>query len=118
MANIFPYALYSGDPIPVTLIFYDLVKDPSGNTVLDLTGSYVGLTVKVNETDADVNALYQEDMVGDMTGQVAFSIPGQAVGTFFLDVKWWDKTGTRNNILAQQFTINQSTTLRTAPVPS
>lgn len=117
MANIFPFALFSGDPIPVNLIFYDLVIDPSGNTVLNLTGSTVGLTVKVNATDPDADAVYTKDLAGDATGKISFSVPAPAPGNYVLDVKWWNSTNVRSNILQEAFTINQSVTQRTTPGP-
>jgi hypothetical protein len=115
MANIFPYALYSGDPIPVDLIFYDLIKDPTGGTVLDLTGSHVGLTVKVNATDPDAEAVYTNDIAGTTSGTITFSVPSPEPGNYVLDVKWWNSANVRSNILQDAFTINQSVTQRAAP---
>lgn len=115
MANIFPYALYSGDPIPVDLIFYDLIKDPTGGTVLDLTGSHVGLTVKVNATDPDAEAIYLQDIPGDATGVINFSIASPVVGNYVMDVKRWNAANVRSNVLQEAFTINQSVTQRATP---
>jgi hypothetical protein len=115
MANIFPYALYSGDPIPVDLIFYDLIKDPTGGTVLDLTGSHVGLTVKINATDPDAEAVYTNDIAGTTSGIINFSVPSPEPGNYVLDVKLWSASNVRSNILQEAFTINQSVTQRAAP---
>ena len=110
MANIFPYALYSGDPIPVQLIFYDA----NGN-ILNLTGTTVGLTVKVSATDPDAEAVYTKDIVGDATGTVNFTVPPPPVGNYVMDVKWWNASSVRSNILQEAFTINQSVTQRNVP---
>jgi hypothetical protein len=110
MANIFPYALYSGDPIPVQLIFYD-----ANNNILNLTGTTVGLTVKVNATDPDAEAVYTKDLVGDATGTVNFTVPAPPIGNYVMDVKWWNASNVRSNILQEAFTINQSVTQRGVP---
>jgi hypothetical protein len=117
MANIFPFALYSGDPIPVDLIFYDLIKDPTGGTVLDLTGSHVGLTVKVNATDPDADAVYINDVAGTTSGTINFSVPSPEPGNYVLDVKLWNSSNVRTNILQEAFTVNQSVTQRAIPGP-
>jgi hypothetical protein len=110
LANIFPYALYSGDPIPVQLIFYD-----ANNNILPLTGTTVGLTVKINATDPDAEAVYTKDIVGDATGTVNFTVPAPPVGNYVMDVKWWNASNVRSNIFQDAFTINQSVTQRAAP---
>jgi hypothetical protein len=97
------------------LIFYDLIKDPTGGTVLDLTGSHVGLTVKVNATDPDAEAVYTNDIAGTTSGTINFSVPAPEPGNYVLDVKLWSASNVRSNILQESFTINQSVTQREVP---
>lgn len=111
---IFPYIIYSGDPIPVSLTFYQ----PDGVTIKDLTGIVVGCTLKVNITDADTAALYKKDTSGTSSGKVTFELPGQPAGEYWFDVKTWDNTNIRQPVLQTQIPVQQSVTQRTTPTPT
>ena len=112
---IFPQALYSGDDIPLTLNFFQ----SDGITPQSLVGVTIGCTVKNEPTDADAAALFQQDIVGDATGVIKFTIPPLNVGTYYLDVKWWNTSTTpqtRQTVIgSMEFVVNQSITARTAP---
>ena len=88
--------------------------------MLDLTGSHVGLTVKVNATDPDAEAVYTDDIAGTTSGTINFSVPSPEPGNYVLDVKMWNASDVRSNILQEAFTVNQSVTQREVPgaVPS
>ena len=113
-SQLFSYPLYSGDVIPLTLNFYQA----DGTTPMNLTGITVGATVKSVITTPDSGAVYWKDIPGDSTGVIAFSIPGLAAGTFWLDIKWWNTTlnNARQTVIgATQLVIQQSVTSRTVP---
>jgi hypothetical protein len=114
-ASIFAQPFYSGDCIPITVEFFGA----DNVTPLDLTGQYVGLTVKQNQSDPDANALYKSDIAGTTSGIINFLIPGftgtiptLAAGSFPFDIKRWDTTGCRHNAVASVLNIIASTTLR------
>lgn len=111
--NIFPNPLYSGDSIPLSLAF----QNPNGSAY-NLTGITVGCTVKVNATDLDTAALYQQDIPGTTSGNIGFVITPLAVGTYYLDVKWWNTTqaNQRTTVIGTMaIQINQSVTARSTP---
>lgn len=111
--SIFPDPLYSGDSIPLSLAF----QNPNG-TAYNLTGITVGCTVKKLPTDPDTAALYQQDTPGDTTGNIAFVISPLSVGTFYLDVKWWNtaQSNQRTTVIGTTtMQINQSVTVRSTP---
>lgn len=111
--NIFPSSLYSGDSIPLSLAF----QNPDG-TPYNLTGITVGCTVKQQPTDPDTAALYQQDIVGTTSGNIGFVITPLAVGTYWLDVKWWNTmlANQRTTVIGStQMQINQSVTARALP---
>lgn len=111
--NIFPDPLFSGDSIPLSLAF----QNPDG-TPYNLTGITVGCTVKKNATDADSAALYQQDIVGTTSGNIGFVITPLNVGTYYLDVKWWNvgQANQRTTVIGTtQLQINQSVTARALP---
>jgi hypothetical protein len=78
------------------------------------------LTVKVNATDPDAEAVYTNDIAGTTSGTINFSVPAPEPGNYVLDVKWWNSSNVRTNILQEAFTVNQSVTQRATPgsVPS
>lgn len=111
--SIFPNPLYNGDSIPLSLAF----QNPDG-TPYNLTGITVGCTVKKFATDLDTAALYQQDIPGTTSGNIAFVITPLAVGTFYLDVKWWNtnQANQRTTVIGTTaMQINQSVTARTTP---
>lgn len=124
--SIFPTPFYSGDDIPINVQFYQ-----SDNvTPKPMTGYTVGMTVKAALDDGfgnltpDSQSIYEKDLHGDATGLFPFTIPGQTAGNptlnpgnYFLDVKQWDSTGKRTNVLTTMLPINQSVTLRAIPAP-
>lgn len=116
MATIFPVALFTEDVIPLDLQWYQ----QDGTTIRDMTGWTCGCTVKVQPTDPDANALYQQDIVGGTNGQFNFAFTIASPGNYYLDVKIWDNTlnppGDRGTVLWTQFQVNQSVTARLEPV--
>lgn len=111
--SIFPDPLFSGDSIPLSLAFQN-----SDGTAYNLTGITVGCTVKQNATDLDSAALYQQDIPGTTSGTIGFVIAPLQVGTYYLDVKWWN-VGAGNQrttvIGTTAMQINQSVTARSLP---
>jgi hypothetical protein len=115
--SIFTQPFFSGDCIPITVSFFGA----DNTTPMDLTGQYVGITIKHNQTDADANALYKNDIAGNTTGIINFLIPGFTssaptliAGTYPFDIKRWDATGCRYNAVASNLIISPSTTARQA----
>jgi len=112
MLNIFPQTLCSGDTIPINLTFTDKT---TGNPY-NLTGNTLGLTVKEEPEDSDdTKAPFHQDVVGDATGKISFSISPLAAGTYWLDVKMWQgpTTAPRTTVIPPlQFNVVQSVTTR------
>jgi hypothetical protein len=112
MLNIFPQILCSGDTIPINLTFTDKA---TGNPY-NLTGNTVGLTVKTEPEDSDDTlAAFHQDMPGDATGKISFSVSPLEAGTYWLDVKMWTGTtsGPRTTVIPPlQFNVIQSVTTR------
>lgn len=111
--SIFPDPLYNGDAIPLSLAF----QNPDGSPY-NLTGITVGCTVKKNPTDPDSAALYQQDTPGSGSGTIAFVITPLNVGTYYLDVKWWNtsQANQRTTVIGTTpMQINQSVTTRALP---
>lgn len=122
--SIFPAPFYSGDDIPIDIQFYQA----DNVTPKPMTGFTVGMTVKATLDDGQGNltpdsaALYQADLAGNSTGLFHFAIPGETnaaptfqPGEYYLDVKQWDASAKRQNVLTTMLVVNQSVTLRTAP---
>lgn len=111
--SIFPDPLFSGDSIPLSLAF----QNPDG-TPYNLTNITVGCTVKKNATDPDTAALYQQDIPGTTSGTIGFVITPLSVGTYYLDVKWWNtaQANQRTTVIGTTaMQINQSVTTRALP---
>jgi hypothetical protein len=69
----------------------------------------------VNATDPDAEAVYTNDIAGTTSGIINFSVPAPEPGNFVMDVKMWNSSNVRSNILQEAFTINQSVTQREVP---
>ena len=112
MLNIFPQILCSGDTIPVNLVFTDKA---TGNPY-NLTGNTLGLTVKTEPEDSDDTlAAFHQDVTGDATGKVSFSITPLLAGTYWLDIKMHQgsPTGPRTTVIPPlQMKVVQSVTTR------
>jgi hypothetical protein len=114
-SSIFAQPFPSGDCIPIRLEFFAA----DNVTPMDLTGQYVGTTVKREQTDPDSSALYQHDIAGDSTGVINFMIPGFTgsaptliPGVYFIDFKRWDTVGCRYTAASGNLNIVVSTTAR------
>ncbi len=112
MIQLFSYDLYSGESNPLALRFYEA----DGVTPLDLTGQFVGATVKAKPTDPDSAALYKSDVAGNSSGLVEYLIPPLAAGAYCIDVKQWDSAYERSTVIgSQNFSVLQSVTARPTP---
>ena len=122
--SIFTQGFVSGDDITLNVQFYL----PDNVTVKDMTGFKVGMTIKSALEDSqgnpipDSQALFQQDISGNTTGNFTLLIPGQTAANptfvpanYYLDIKQWDSTGKRTMVLTSMLPINESVTLRYVP---
>jgi hypothetical protein len=122
MTNILPLPLFSGDSFQIPLIFWSVLptnpNDVTTGTVQNLTGTTVGCTIKGNQNDTDAQAVFKDDIAGDTTGKITFSVPGLNAGSYWIDIKMWNSSNARSPVIGPtQFTVNQSITDRAMPSP-
>jgi hypothetical protein len=117
MTNIFPSNPASGDQFTLTLEVFEA----DGTTPKDLTGLYIGITVRtVPDPDGtdDADAAFSASQAGGPTGVVVFLLGPFAAGAYWLDVKTF-ATGTppvRSGLVnPTKFDVVQSVTMRTTP---
>jgi hypothetical protein len=113
MINIFPQTLCSGDVNPLILTFTQ-----SGNPY-NLTGSTLGMTIKIQPEDSDDTQSAQwQNVIGDATGKITFNVGPLSAGTYWLDVKKWitgPPASMRSTVVPPfQIKIIQSVTTRTS----
>jgi hypothetical protein len=111
MLNIFPQPMCSGDVYPLKMSF------TQGGQPFNLTGKTFGLTVKLNPEDSNdtTEAIQWQNLNGDTTGVIAFSVGPFEAGTYWMDVKTWTtgSTGSRSTVIPPlQLRIIQSVTTR------
>jgi len=117
---IFFQPQYVGDSIVLTLNFFQ----SDGVTPQNMTGNQVGWTIKLSPSDTDASAIFSKDVAGGSSGVIDLSnytgtkndnvtlIPA---GTYYYDIKIWNASNFRSNLIAGTLVISQSTTQRAIP---
>jgi hypothetical protein len=112
MLNIFPQPMCSGDVYPLKMTF------TQNGTAVNLTGSTFGMTVKNQPDDQNdtTESVQYQNVTGDATGIINFSVGPLPAGTYWMDVKKWitgPPTSMRTTVLAPfQIKLIQSVTSR------
>ena len=105
---------YRGDDKTWNLNFTDANGDP-----IDITGSTVFFTVKVNKTDKDSDAIISKDQsshVDAVNGQTTISLTNSdtdiKVGNYYYDIQLVDSLGIVTTIVVGAFKVKQDVTTR------
>jgi hypothetical protein len=112
MLNIFPQPMCSGDVYPLKMTF------SQNGVAVNLTGSTFGMTVKNQADDQNdlTTSVQHQDIAGDATGIITFSVGPLPAGTYWMDVKKWitgPPASMRTTVLAPfQIKLIQSVTAR------